>query len=92
MIGGKFPIILKTLTGTQGVGVIKIESYEGLVATVQAMWKLNAELLIQEYMPSDFDVRTFIVDNKIYCQYKKNSQLSYDFRSNTHRGAEADAL
>ena len=31
MIGGKFPIILKTLTGTQGVGVIKIESYEGLV-------------------------------------------------------------
>ena len=50
MIGGKFPIILKTLTGTQGVGVIKIESYEGLVATVQAMWKLNAELLIQEYL------------------------------------------
>ena len=30
-VGGKFPIILKTLTGTQGVGVIKIESYEGLV-------------------------------------------------------------
>ena len=52
MIGGKFPFILKTLTGTQGVGVIKIESYEGLVATVQAMWKLEAELLIQEYMPS----------------------------------------
>ena len=25
MIGGKFPVILKTLTGTQGVGVIKIE-------------------------------------------------------------------
>ena len=24
-VGGKFPIILKTLTGTQGVGVIKIE-------------------------------------------------------------------
>ena len=89
MIGGKFPIILKTLTGTQGVGVIKIESYEGLVATVQAMWKLNAELLIQEYMPSDFDVRTFIVDNKIFASTKR-SHSSYDFRSNTHRGAEAE--
>ena len=33
MIGGKFPLILKTLTGTQGVGVIKIESYEILCAT-----------------------------------------------------------
>tara|TARA_R100000030_G_scaffold24636_2_gene17898 strand:+ start:71 stop:1573 length:1503 start_codon:yes stop_codon:yes gene_type:complete len=89
MIGGKFPVILKTLTGTQGVGVIKIESYEGLVATVQAMWKLNAELLIQEYMPSDFDVRTFVVDNKIFASTKR-SHSSYDFRSNTHRGAEAE--
>ena len=88
MIGGKFPIILKTLTGTQGVGVIKIESYEGLVATVQAMWKLNAELLIQEYMPSDFDIRTFVVDNKIFASTKR-THSNYDFRSNTHRGAEA---
>jgi len=82
-------IILKTLTGTQGVGVIKIESYEGLVATVQAMWKLEAELLIQEYMPSDFDVRTFVVDNKIFASTKR-VHSSYDFRSNTHRGAEAE--
>jgi len=71
MIGGKFPLILKTLTGTQGVGVIKIDTYEALVATVQAMWKLEAELLIQEYMPSDFDVRTFVVDNKIFASTKE---------------------
>ena len=89
MIGGKFPLILKTLTGTQGIGVIKIESYEGLVATVQAMWKLNAELLIQEYMPTKFDVRTFVVDNKIFASTKR-THSNYDFRSNTHRGAEAE--
>ena len=88
-IGGNFPIILKTLTGTQGVGVIKIESYEGLVATLQAMWKLEAEVLIQEFMPSDFDVRTFVVDNKIFASTKR-THSSYDFRSNTHRGAEAE--
>jgi len=87
-IGGKFPIIMKTLTGTQGVGVIKIESYEGLMATIQAMWKLEAELLIQEYMKTDFDVRTFVVDNKIFASTKR-THSSYDFRSNTHRGAEA---
>ncbi len=87
-IGGKFPLILKTLTGTQGIGVIKIESYEGLVATVQAMWKLNAELLIQEFMDVKFDVRTFVLDNKIIASTKR-IHSSYDFRSNTHRGAEA---
>ena len=88
-IGGKFPLILKTLTGTQGIGVIKIESYEGLVATVQAMWKLNAELLIQEFMDVKFDVRTFVLDNKIIASTKR-IHSSYDFRSNTHRGAEAE--
>ncbi len=88
-VGGKFPIILKTLTGTQGVGVIKIESYEGLVATLQAMWKLEAEVLIQEFMPSDFDIRTFCLDNKIFASTKR-THSSYDFRSNTHRGAEAE--
>ena len=88
MIGSKFPIIMKTLTGTQGVGVIKIESYEGLVATVQAMWKLEAEVLIQEYMPTKFDVRTFVVDNQVFASTKR-THSSYDFRSNTHRGAEA---
>ena len=63
------------MTGTQGVGVIKIESYEGLVATLQAMWKLEAEVLIQEFMPSDFDVRTFVVDNKIFASTKELTVL-----------------
>ena len=88
-IGGKFPVILKTLTGTQGVGVIKVNDYEGLVATVQAMWKLKAEMLIQEYMKTDSDIRTFVVDNKIFASTKR-THSSYDFRSNTHRGAEAE--
>ena len=88
MIGGKFPIVLKTLTGTQGIGVVKVDSYESLVSTIQAMWKLGAELLIQEFMPVKFDIRTFVVDNKIFASTKR-IQSSFDFRTNTHRGAEA---
>ncbi len=88
LIGNKFPVIIKTLTGTQGIGVIKSESYESLVSTIQALWKHDAELLIQEYMPSKFDVRTFVVDNKIFASTKR-THSGYDFRSNTHRGAEA---
>ena len=74
---------------TPRTAYVSNESYEGLVATVQAMWKLNAELLIQEYMPTKFDVRTFVVDNKIFASTKR-THSSYDFRSNTHRGAEAE--
>ena len=88
LIGNKFPVVLKTLTGTQGIGVVKLDSYESLVSTIQALWKHGAELLIQEFMPVKFDVRTFVVDNKIFASTKR-IQSSFDFRTNTHRGAEA---
>tara|TARA_B100001094_G_scaffold146901_1_gene142256 strand:+ start:375 stop:1868 length:1494 start_codon:yes stop_codon:yes gene_type:complete len=90
MIGGikKFPVIVKTLTGTQGIGVVKVDSYDGLVSTIQALWKHGAELLLQEYMPSDSDIRTFVVDNKIFASTER-VQGSDDFRTNTHRGATA---
>src|SRR6056300_714634 len=60
LVGNKFPIILKTLTGTQGIGVIKIETMDSLVSTIQALWKHDAEVLIQEYMEVDGDIRTLV--------------------------------
>ena len=47
--------------------------------------EIRAEMIIQEFMPSDFDIRTFCVDNKIFASTKR-THSSYDFRSNTHRG------
>src|SRR6056300_1737223 len=86
LVGNKFPIILKTLTGTQGIGVIKIESMDSLVSTIQALWKHDAEVLIQEYMEVDGDVRTLVVDNKIFASTNRVAAKG-EFRSNTHRGA-----
>ena len=50
--------------------------------------EIRAEMIIQEFMPSDFDIRTFCVDNKIFASTKR-THSGYDFRSNTHRGAGA---
>lgn len=89
LVGNKFPVIVKTLTGTQGIGVVKVDSYDSLVSVVQALFKHDAELLLQEYMPTDFDVRTFVVDNKIFACTKRVKK-SGEFRSNVHRGAVAE--
>ena len=89
LVGGKFPVILKTLTGTQGIGVVKVESYESLVSTVQALWNHDAEVLLQEFMDIPFDVRTFVVDNKIFASTKRIHSKE-DFRSNIHRGGSAE--
>ena len=70
-IGGKYPVVMKTLTGTQGIVVSLIESEKSLVSVAQSLWKFNAALLIQEYMEFDFDIRTIVIDNRKNI-YKKN--------------------
>ena len=49
-------------------------------------------MIIQEFMlSSDFDIRTFCVDNKIFASTKR-THSSYDFRSNTHRGVRQNHI
>ena len=88
-IGGKFPVIIKTITGTQGIGVSIANDYKSLLSNVQSLWKFGAELLIQEFLEMDFDVRTIIVDGVIIASTKR-IRPKEDFRSNRHRGAETE--
>ena len=83
-IGGKFPVIIKTITGTQGIGVTKATDYDTLVSTLQAMWKFNAEMIIQEYFNIEFDVRTIVMADKIIASTKR-VKVKGEFRSNMHR-------
>lgn len=88
-IGGKFPVIIKTLTGTQGIGVSKVESMESMMSVIQSLWKFNAPLIIQEFLKIDFDIRTIILNGKIIASTKRNKPEK-DFRSNRHRGATTE--
>ena len=49
-IGGKFPVIIKTLRGTQGIGVSKVNDMSSLISVCQSLWKFKADLLIQELL------------------------------------------
>jgi len=89
-IGNKFPIIIKSLDrGSTGKGVVKVDTKENLLSVLQALWLGQAptEILIQEYMEIDGDVRTFIVDGKIVGAMKR-FKIGNDFRSNATLGAK----
>ena len=73
-VGNKYPMIIKSITGTQGIGVSIVDSYESLVSNVQSLWKFGAELLIQEYLKFDYDIRTIVVGGKILAQQKEYDQ------------------
>ena len=88
-IGGKFPVIIKTLTGTQGIGVSKVESMESMMSVIQSLWKFNAPLIIQEFLKIDFDIRTIVLNGRIVASTKR-IKSEKDFRSNRHRGATTE--
>jgi len=87
-IGNKFPVVIKTLTGTQGIGVAIAESQQSLVSVCQALWKYDAQLLIQEYLPIKSDIRTLVVNGKILGSAERIKQDNKEFRNNVHLGAK----
>lgn len=85
-----FPVIVKTLTGSHGVGVFKVDKKSSLKGVLQAMWKHGAELLIQEFIKSDYDVRTVVIGGKIAGCMKRIGEKSDDFRNNVAQGGETE--
>jgi RimK family alpha-L-glutamate ligase len=86
-IGNKFPVIVKTLTGAEGVGVSIVDSYESLKSVLQTLWKYKAELLIQEYLEIKNDVRVLVLDGKVVAAAMRG-KAPKDFRTNLAQGAE----
>lgn len=98
-IGGKFPVVMKLLSGTQGIGVSIVDSYSSLKSVYQTIRKLdgNNEILIQEKIDSNFDLRIQVIikkfdplqpdpDNCIILGSMKRQAIKKDFRTNYSLG------
>ena len=88
-IGETYPLILKTLRGSKGIGVIFIESRRQLSSLIQLLWKQDeaTEILLQTYIKSDFDVRVLMLNGEIFAAMRRDV-LKGDFRSNFSQGAK----
>ena len=66
-LDSKFPIIMKTLEGSKGVGVLFVESERSLESLIQLLYNQdeNVDLLIQEYIETDGDVRVIVLGDTI---------------------------
>jgi len=89
-LDSNYPVIVKTLRGSKGIGVIFIESERSLEAIVQLVYKDdNLELLLQEYIKTEFDVRVLVLGGKIIASMRRDV-IEGDFRSNFSRGGKVD--
>ena len=83
-----YPIIMKTLEGSKGVGVLFVESERQMDGLIQLLYAQNPDidLLIQEYIKTDGDIRVLVLGGKIIASMKR-SIVEGDFRSNVSQGA-----
>lgn len=88
LVGNKFPVVLKTLEGAEGIGISILDSYASLKSTLQTMWKLTSqEFLLQEFLELDGDIRIIVLNGKVVGAMKRK-KIKGDFRSNRALGAE----
>ncbi len=89
----EFPIILKTLRGSKGVGVLFVETERSLDSIVQLLNKQDedADLLVQQYIKNDYDVRVLVLGGKVLSTMKR-PVIEGDFRSNVSQGSKPQKL
>lgn len=103
-IGGQFPVVMKLLSGTQGIGVSVVDSYASLKSVFQTINKLNpeGEILLQEKIDSNFDIRVQVImkkfnplnpsaSNCVILGSMKREAVEKDFRTNYSLGGEVSA-
>jgi len=88
VLGDSYPVIIKTLNGTQGQGVILSESAGAAQSIAEALIRLREEILMQRFIAESGgrDVRVFIVGGEVVAAMERSAQAG-EFRSNLHRGA-----
>jgi RimK family alpha-L-glutamate ligase len=88
-IDTKFPIIMKTLAGSKGVGVLFVESERSYNSLVQLLYNQNpdVDLLIQEYIKTDKDIRVIVLGGLIIAAMERKV-IEGDFRSNVSQGGK----
>lgn len=93
MVGGP-PLIIKFLEGTQGIGVILVETAKAARSVLEAFLGLKVNIMVQEYIKeaNGADIRCFVVGGNVVAAMRRQARSPEEFRSNLHRGGYAEAV
>ncbi len=88
-----YPLIIKLVSGTQGMGVILAENKSNAESILEAFYTTREKVIMQKFIKEakGADVRAFVVDGEIVGAMKRQARPG-DFRSNLHRGGTAEKI
>lgn len=93
----KFPVVLKQPDSAFSFGVIKAENETEMTESLDRLFKTSDLIIVQEFLPSEFDWRIGILDQKpiFACKYymAKNHWQIYNWNASKEEGeGESETL
>lgn len=90
---GGLPVVLKVLQGTQGVGVMLVNSPISLGSVMDTLRGLGQDVIIQQFIAEGAgrDYRAFVIGNKVVAAMRRTAPAG-EFRSNIHRGGSGSLV
>lgn len=83
---GGLPCIAKTVLGSQGVGVMILETKLAANTTLETLFKNDIEINLQQFLEANGkDIRVIVVDNEVVVAMERTSNKG-DFRANLSKG------
>ena len=90
---GGAPVIIKLLSGTQGIGVILAETDKVAEAIIETLSSAQQNVLIQKFVSESKgrDIRAFVVGDRVVGAMRRVA-AGQEFRSNVHRGGSTELV
>ncbi len=85
---GGFPLIAKVMGGSQGVGVIKIDSLQSLYSIADFLNKKEEKYILREFIETTKSARLAVVGDKVVASMEYQA-TGGDFRSNNRVNKES---
>ena len=87
----EFPIIMKLSSGSQGTGVMKVESCEQLIDMAEMLAR-DKSIILQEFVKfsSGRDVRAYVIGGKVVGAMVRTAESG--FKANVHLGGHVSPL
>jgi ribosomal protein S6--L-glutamate ligase len=85
------PLVMKLLSGTQGIGVMLIRDVKEAGPIIDTLSELDQMICLQKYLPNPGeDIRVFVTDGEIVGAMKRKA-AAHEWRSNIHIGGQGVA-
>lgn len=89
----KCPLVIKTRSGSQGVGVMLSEHSASAKSILDTLNSSQIPYLTQQFIPeaAGQDIRAFVIGGKVVASMLRQGQAG-EFRANIHQGGSATAI